>query len=117
MVWLTFVGAGPVLRYGGHIAIDTLQQALPSAARALRATILALLAIFFCVMIAVGVRYANLTWGQTTPIMEIPVGAVYLAMPIGFGLMLIHLTVMARGFIARRAVLGDGEFDADAAKV
>ena len=26
MVWLTFIGAGLVLRYGGHIGIDTLQQ-------------------------------------------------------------------------------------------
>ena len=25
MVWLTFIGAGPVLRYGGHIGIDALQ--------------------------------------------------------------------------------------------
>ena len=25
MIWLTFVGAGLVLRYGGHIGIDTLQ--------------------------------------------------------------------------------------------
>ena len=24
MVWLTFLGAGPVLRYGGHIAVENL---------------------------------------------------------------------------------------------
>ena len=29
MVWLTFIGAGLVLRYGGHIGIDSLQQAVP----------------------------------------------------------------------------------------
>jgi hypothetical protein len=31
--------------------------------------------------------------------------------------MLVHLVVMARGYIARRELLGDGEFDADAAKL
>ena len=113
MVWLTFIGAGPVLRYGGHIGIETLQQSLPRAAPALRALVVALLGAFFVVMIVVGVRYATLTWGQTTPVMQIPVGAVYLAMPIGFALLTIHLLVMARGFIRHRAVLGDGEFDAD----
>jgi TRAP-type C4-dicarboxylate transport system permease small subunit len=56
-----------------------------------------------------------LTWAQTTPVLEIPIGAVYLAMPIGFALMLVHLALMARGYVARRELLGDGEFDADAA--
>ena len=114
MVWLTFTGAGLVLRYGGHIGIDTLQHSLPRFAPAIRACIVALLTSFFVTMIVVGIRYASLTWAQTTPVMEIPVGAVYLAMPVGFALMSVHLAVMARGFALRRAVLGDGEFDADA---
>jgi TRAP-type C4-dicarboxylate transport system permease small subunit len=117
MVWLTFIGAGLVLRYGGHIGIESLEQALPRAAVGLRASIVALMLVFFCVMIVVGIRYATLTWTQTTPVMQIPVGAVYLAMPVGFALMTIHLVVMGRGFVARRAVLGDGEFDADAVKL
>lgn len=115
MVWLTFIGAGPVLRYGAHIGIDTLERSLPRHAWIIRTTILALLAIFFTVMIVVGIRYSILTWAQTTPVLEIPIGAVYLAMPIGFALMLMHLAVMAPGYVARRELLGDGEFDADAA--
>lgn len=117
MVWLTFIGAGPVLRYGGHIGIDTLERSTPRFAPAIRAVILLLLGIFFCTMIVVGVRYASLTWAQTTPVLEIPVGAVYLAMPVGFALMAVHLAVMLRSYVARRELLGDGEFDADAAKL
>lgn len=117
MVWLTFLGAGPVLRYGGHIGIDTLQQAAPRHAAAIRAVIFALLVVFFGVMIVIGARYAMLTWGQTTPVLEIPVGAVYLAMPAGFALLMLHLLMMARGYVLRRELLGDGEFDADAAKL
>ena len=115
MVWLTFIGAGPVLRYGAHIGIDTVERALPRHAWIIRATIFALLAIFFTVMIVVGIRYSILTWAQTTPVLEIPIGAVYLAMPFGFALMLAHLALMARGYVAHRELLGDGEFDADAA--
>src|SRR6478672_12790276 len=73
MVWLTFIGAGLVLRYGGHIGIDTLQQSLPRHAAAIRATIFVLLAVFFVAMVVIGIRYAALTWAQTTPVMEIPV--------------------------------------------
>jgi TRAP-type C4-dicarboxylate transport system permease small subunit len=117
MVWLTFIGAGLVLRYGGHIGIDTLQQRLPRYAATIRAAIFALLAVFFVAMVVIGIRYASLTWGQTTPVMEVPVGAVYLAMPVGFALMLVHLASMARRYVARRELLGDGEFDADAARL
>ena len=117
MVWLTFIGAGPVLRYGGHIGIDSLQQATPRFAPLIRAIIVVVMALFFCAMVVIGIRYAALTWGQTTPVLEIPVGAIYLAMPVGFALLLVHLAIMAREFVARQHVLGDGEFDATAAKL
>jgi TRAP-type C4-dicarboxylate transport system permease small subunit len=117
MVWLTFVGAGLVLRYGGHIGIDSLQQATPRLAPVIRGAIVVVMALFFCAMLVIGVRYATLTWAQTTPVLEMPVGAVYLAMPVGFALMLVHLAIMGHGFVARRQVLGDGEFDAEAAKL
>jgi TRAP-type C4-dicarboxylate transport system permease small subunit len=44
--------------------------------------------------------------------MEIPIGAVYLAMPIGFTLLAIHLLLMLGPWVRHRTLLGDGEFDA-----
>ena len=117
MIWLTFLGIGPVLRYGGHLGIDSLQEMLPRHAASIRACVFALLAGFFAFMIWVGVRYAAFAWEQTTPVMGIPIGAVYLAMPIGFALAMLHLALMARPYVRRRELLADGEFDADAAKI
>jgi TRAP-type C4-dicarboxylate transport system permease small subunit len=117
MIWLTFIGAGLVLRYGGHIGIESLHERWPRQARVLRAVIVVLLLGFFGFMAWVGTRYAMLTWGQTTPVMEIPIGAVYLAIPIGFALLILHLLLMAAPYVRSRALLGDGEFDADAAKL
>ncbi|HTS23751.1 MAG TPA: TRAP transporter small permease [Casimicrobiaceae bacterium] len=117
MIWLTFIGVGPVLRYGGHLGIDTLQEALPRRASAVRATIFAVLLGFFAFMVWVGLRYAAFAWQQTTPVLGIPIGAVYLAMPAGFALATIHLFLMARGYVRGRALLADGEFDADAAQL
>jgi TRAP-type transport system small permease protein len=117
MIWLTFLGGGPVLRYGGHLGIDTLQEALPRHAATIRAVIFAILLGFFAFMVWVGLRYAEFAWAQTTPVMQVPIGAVYLAMPIGFALMILHLLLMAGPYVRRRALLADGEFDADHAKL
>jgi TRAP-type C4-dicarboxylate transport system permease small subunit len=117
MIWLTFLGMGPVLRYGGHLGIDTLQEVLPRHAAVIRGSIFALLLAFFAFMAWVGLRYAVLAWSQTTPVLRMPIGAVYLAMPIGFALAMLHLALMAIPYVRRRAVLADGEFDADAAKI
>jgi TRAP-type transport system small permease protein len=117
MIWLTFIGAAPVLRYGAHIGIDTLQERFPRRAPVIRAAIAMLLLVFFLVMTVLGVRYSMLTWAQTTPVLELPVGAVYLAMPIGFALLTLHLALMARAYIGRREYLVDAEFDPEAVKL
>jgi TRAP-type C4-dicarboxylate transport system permease small subunit len=117
MIWLTFLGAGLVLRYGGHIGIDTLQNAVPRRAVAIRVTICALLLAFFVAMLWLGVRYAMVAWGQTTPVMQIPMGVVYLAIPLGFALLIVHLLLMAVSYLRRGQFLADAEFDADAAKL
>jgi len=117
MIWLTFLGAGLVLRYGGHIGIDTLQERVPGVAPAIRAVIFVLLLAFFMGMAWLGARYALLAWEQTTPVLQIPIGAVYLAMPIGFGLLIVHLLLMAAPWIRERRLLADDAFDADAAKL
>jgi len=117
MIWLTFVGAGLVLRYGAHIGIDTLQERFPRHAAAIRAVLAGTLLVFFAAMIVLGVRYAMLAWSQTTPVLGIPVGAVYLAMPIGFALLALHIVIMARPFIARRHYLSDEDFDGEAPKL
>lgn len=117
MIWLTFLGCGLVLRYGGHIGVDTLQDRIPRHAHMVRAVIWLLLLAFFATMVWLGAVYATRTWIQTTPVMQIPVGAVYLAMPIGFALMIVHLLLMARPYIARKEFMHDAEFDADAVKM
>jgi TRAP-type C4-dicarboxylate transport system permease small subunit len=117
MIWLTFIGAGLVLRYGGHVGIDTLQEALPRQAPWIRLAIFVLMLVFFATMLWLGARYSMVTWGQTTPVMQIPIGAVYLAMPIGFALMIVHLVLMAVPYLRHRRFLADAEFDADAVKL
>jgi TRAP-type C4-dicarboxylate transport system permease small subunit len=100
MIWMTFGGAGLVLRTGGHVAITNLQDALPGLGqKILRAALTLGLLLFFCFMVYVGVQYAQRMQYQVTPAMRIPYLYVYAAMPIGFALLIVHLLLIARPFI------------------
>jgi len=113
MIWLTFIGGGLVLRSGGHIAIDNLQDALPTAgARAMRGVVFVLLVAFLGLLVYHGWDYAQRTMVQTTAATEIPFGYIYMAMPIGAALMLIHLLLIARQWLLHREFIADEDFDA-----
>ncbi len=111
MVWVGFLGAGLVLRLGAHIAVEAFQDLLPPrAARTLRVGIVVLLGITFAAMTWLGMRYAAFAWDQETPVMNWNTGAIYLAIPIGSTLLLIHLFFIARGYVRGREFAKDEEF-------
>ncbi len=116
MVWVGFLGAGIVLRLGGHIGVDAFQDALPQrAAQALRALIVAALAVTFAAMAWLGVRYVYFAWDQETAVLEWNTGYVYLAIPIGSALLLAHLVFVARSYVARREYCKDASFSPEEA--
>lgn len=103
MIWVAYLGAGLALREGRHVSVDTLQDLLPAAARQLLRTLIALtLAIFMVVLIMLGVQIALFTWSQETPVMGLPTGLPYLAIPIGAAGVLLHLLLFWRRFVERR---------------
>jgi TRAP-type C4-dicarboxylate transport system permease small subunit len=115
MIWLTFLGAGPVLRYGGHIAIENLQDALPrGAAIALRALVAALLLAFFGFMVWYGGLYMERTMFQLTAVTQIPFAYIYSAMAIGGALLAAHFLLIVKGYVLRREFAADEHFDASA---
>ncbi|MBK0328622.1 TRAP transporter small permease [Rhodobacteraceae bacterium F11138] len=100
MIWMTFAGAGLVLRFGGHVAITNLQDALPDRGqKIMRAAIALGLLIFFGFMVYVGIQYAQRMQYQVTPALRIPFLYVYAAMPVGFTLLIVHLALIAHPFI------------------
>lgn len=115
MIWLTFLGAGPVLRYGGHIAVENLQDALPRAGGiALRAVVAALLFAFFGFMVWYGWLYMERTMFQLTAVTQIPFAYIYAAMPIGGVLLLVHFGLIVRDYVLHRRFASDANFDANA---
>jgi TRAP-type transport system small permease protein len=100
MIWASFLGLGPALRVGGHIAIESLPNALPpAAARLLRALLVAIMAASLVAMTWLGVEYAAFGWEQESPVLNWSLGKVYLAVPVGAALALVHLACVARSWI------------------
>ncbi len=115
MVWLTFLGAGPVLRYGGHIALDNLQDSLsPRAAYAVRVLIACLLFAFFGFMVWFGLLYVERAQFQMTPTTQIAMSWVYAAMPIGGLLLMLHFALVLKPYLRSRSFASDAHFDANA---
>lgn len=115
MIWLTFLGAGPVLRYGGHIAVENLQDSLPNGmAMAVRVFIAALLFGFFGFMIWYGWLYVDRTMFQLTAATQVPFAYIYAAMPVGGILLIIHWGLIVRSYVLKREFASDAHFDANA---
>jgi len=112
MIWLTFIGAGITLRHGGLTAIDNIHIAVgPRRARILRIACAVIMLAFFVVMIWAGQNYVSRTMFQMTPSTRIPFGYVYLAIPIGFGLLIVHLLFVLRAYISGGMAELQGEDD------
>ena len=103
MVWVAFLGAGLALRQGRHVAVEILQDRLPPTARRMTRHLVALLLIVFMgILTVLGFQFAHFAWDQETPVLNIPLGIPYLAVPIGALLLVIHLFFLYRAYIDRR---------------
>jgi TRAP-type C4-dicarboxylate transport system permease small subunit len=106
MVWVAFLAAGLALRQGRHVAIEILQDRLPSRARRMtRHFVALLLVVFMGILIVLGFQFAHFAWDQESPVLNIPLGIPYLAVPIGALLLMIHLFFLYRAYI-------DGRYEA-----
>lgn len=116
MIWLTYLGIGPVLRLGGHMAIDSLQVGLGEPrARILRALIVALMLGFSLVMVLVGIDFVDRTSIQSTPVTDISFSFIAAAIPVGFALTIWHMLMVAKGFINDKRFEQSTDLDPDQA--
>jgi TRAP-type C4-dicarboxylate transport system permease small subunit len=92
MIWVTFLGASFAFQYGAHISIEAfvtkLSQHVGKAVQVIGA--LACIA-FFIVMIVKGIEIIDRAMIQRSPALGIPMGYVYLVIPISATLMTINV--------------------------
>lgn len=117
-VFLVFGALGLALERGKHVGIDTLREALPNTARA---TIRRIIDAAGCVF---SLYMAYLAWqlvvfvlgtGQRSPTLDVPIGWIYTAPIIGFGLLALRYALSFFSFIDRFTKEDDDMNDAQPA--
>ncbi|MGH6917812.1 MAG: TRAP transporter small permease [Geminicoccaceae bacterium] len=102
MIWLAYLGAGLALRAGTHVAVEIVQDAMPvPAVRLLRGVIAALILVFLAAVAWYGFAYAQFAMRQSSAVLRLPLGLVYLGVPIGCTLMAAHLLLGLRRYLRR----------------
>lgn len=114
-LFLVFSVLGLALERGRHVSIDTLQMRLPSPVRLPLLRLIDLVGLVFALyLVSLGVKLIDfvLSTGQRSPTLDIPMGWVYLAPVIGFGLLGLRFALSFFGIIDRRANIDAATADA-----
>ncbi|MBM4763837.1 TRAP transporter small permease [Bacillus sp. B15-48] len=97
-IWFTFVGASYAIIENSHIKIEALKMAFPEKVRPYLEMVGNILWFLFSVFIAyIGFKYSINLLGSnnTSTAMQIPIGIVYISIPIGYTLMAFRLLWLA----------------------
>lgn len=93
-VWLVFIGAAIASKRGTHIGVDYFVMHLPELPKkflAIFVNLLVLAFIAYVIYMSMGVIKSNMT--QLSPAIRIPMGYVFMAIPIGFSISFVYVTI------------------------
>jgi len=93
-IWLTFIGASLALRRGQHIGLELgYHQRWPLLTVAVNLAV----AVFLVVFLWASAKLVPAMWAQRSPILDVSMGWVFLALPVGAALMLLQLLARMLG--------------------
>jgi TRAP-type C4-dicarboxylate transport system permease small subunit len=91
LVWSTFIGAGCVYKRGGHINVSFIQDKFKGKANKYVKILVHLICMaFFIIASHYGIIYMMKQGAQSSPALGIRMNLMYMAIPIGCGIMLLH---------------------------
>lgn len=93
-VWVSFFGASALMRVREHINVTVFVDNFPPRLRAAAvfvANLCGLICVYF--FLIGGIALTTNEWRQLAPAMQIPMGWVYLAIPVSAGLMAIWMVI------------------------
>ena len=90
-IYIVFIGAAWAGKQGMHLGVDYFTSKLPEqAVRRLAVIIDLLVLVFSAVIVIVGAQVIPINFKQFSPALNVPMGAVYAAIPMGFLLLFIY---------------------------
>jgi TRAP-type C4-dicarboxylate transport system permease small subunit len=106
-VFLVFIALGLALEQGRHVGIDTIREKLPKNIRYVLLKVIDATGFFFSIYLAwLGIQLVRLVLmtGQRSPTLDIPVGWIYTAPVVGFGLLGLRFALSFFGIIDRFSI-------------
>ncbi len=92
LIWASLLGAGCVYKTGSNIAVLFVQGLLPSGLKKFAKILVHVLCgVFFGLAIYHGIRYMGMMGVQKSAALHIPMKYMYLAIPLGCGIMEFHV--------------------------
>lgn len=89
-VWMAMLGASIASRRGSHLSVDVLLEKLPKKYSRVLLTVITLLIIFLMsIAFIYGIQITSITFKQLSAAMQIPMGFVYSAIPVGSALIIL----------------------------
>ena len=90
-IWCTLMTAGILLGRNMHLSIDLIVEKLPAVPqKALRVFVFAIVIVFASVLVVYGFNLVSKVSKALSPALRIPMGYVYLAVPVGSLILLIY---------------------------
>lgn len=88
-IWLICIGAFTMIRRGMNIRFDLIEDALPTTIWRVTFTIGNICSLLFLIVVAFyGSQLALMNMTQLSPVIQVPIGVVYAALPVGAILMI-----------------------------
>jgi TRAP-type C4-dicarboxylate transport system permease small subunit len=99
-IWVVFLGVGFAFQYGANISVEVLVERLPMKWRKFSQIIVLLLCSFFLLILTFqGIDLMSRAMQQMSPSLGIPMGYVYLAIPVSGVLQILNLADITLNFI------------------
>lgn len=96
-IWTVFLGAGVMVRHGGHVSVDSLVLLLPKPLQKLLSYFSIFVIAASCVILVAYGWKIIATIGSLSPALRVPMRAFYGAVPTGAALILINFLRTQRG--------------------
>lgn len=94
LIWCTFLGSAMGVRKGSLVGLEFIGNMLPKkVGNILKLAVDIVIVLLLMLLIVVGFWASGRVWFQTTPVLKLPMGLMYAAIPVGSVFMLFNLLV------------------------
>lgn len=91
LIWCTFLGSALCIRKGALVGLELVFAVIPNSGKRILTILIHMMSIaFLLLLVIVGYQTAAMVWSQTTPVLKLPMGLMYAAVPTGAVFMLIN---------------------------